>query len=225
MFEHSIKNLYIGEYKEWAPWENTIAYYPLTSSSTNNDESWNWHTLTNYNVSFWALSGVDCATNSWNANLFCNLWLKISDYDFTINTWVYKTWGKNTWVIRSFWNPDSSSIYLAWTSWRSPYLAFWNTVIFSWASMSNNTWYNICCTYNSSTLTGKIYINGQLSASSTLSSALSVWDNNVWLLNGSWVGRDDSLYGWLSRTIIEKTERSDTDTAMHYNVTKSNYWL
>ena len=60
MFEHELKNAYIGEAPR-SPWSSTIAYYPLNSSTTVNDMSGNGYTLTNDWASFWTYGWVDCA--------------------------------------------------------------------------------------------------------------------------------------------------------------------
>ena len=79
--ETELKNAYIGEYPErWQPWANTVAYYPLTSTTTVNDLSGNGYTLSTHDTlpTFWIYQWVDCA--SFNSNS-----LKTS----SVNPWAY----------------------------------------------------------------------------------------------------------------------------------------
>ena len=63
------KKIYIWvEYTSpFTPWANTVAYYPLTSSTTVNNQVSGGTNLTNSNVVFWVANGVDCATISGNS--------------------------------------------------------------------------------------------------------------------------------------------------------------
>ena len=100
-------NVYIWEDYDWTPWENTIAYYPLTSTDTVNDRSWNWLNGTqNWTITFGSwLWWVDCALFSWNTwsyiqvahnakmatnTITYSMWLASKNYDW--NRWIVYKW-------------------------------------------------------------------------------------------------------------------------------------
>lgn len=99
VYTNELKNAYIWEPDPRQPWPHTLAYYPLTSVTTvNNQIAW-WTNLTNSNGVFWLAHGVDCVTISGNntisghspaAYLYANItWLPTWAWARTFCFWVY----------------------------------------------------------------------------------------------------------------------------------------
>lgn len=196
---------------EWTPNKNTIAYYPLTSTSTVNDLSWNNRTLTNYNnVAFGTYAWVDCAAFSWNKMILYHSDFPARWYgDYTMWCWMYTT-SNNLQYVLSFWNAVATALVMQIKNWHiDPNI--WN--------VSLNSWHHIVYTIASNTL--KMYVDG---------TEVYTWTYNV---NGSkslWIGRqtftDTYNYMWyMSEVIVENKARTATEIANYYNTTKSNYWL
>lgn len=218
-----VKNIYIGEYG-WKPWSNTVAYYPLTSETTVNDMSGNNRNLTNNNISFWTFNWVDCAYNStsWRY-LSKDLWFKISDNNFTINMWIYKTWWEYAGYAFFWWlesNNKSIGIWLN-STWDF-FFAFWYDDLLTSSIYSYNTRYNLICTYNTSTKAQKIYVNGQLSAERTATTWIDLGNTTITLFDSNAL---NTMYGGISNTIIESTDWTLSQVQDYYSQTKSNYWL
>lgn len=211
----------------WRPWANTVAYYPLTSTSTVNDMSGNELTLTNnWNAVFWTYDWVDCAYFNWNASLRQSslttqyiwqtftfmAWMKVVT---ECNVWTYN----NQWTNRGIWLVIQNNNDKIWGSiwqWGSFLDVVYNTTI-------NNTWYLIWLTHNSN-WDLKLYFNGV--QVQTGSWAVNEWASNfaIWAA----VFKESEIYysnGYVSNVIIEDKERTDQEVSEYYNLTKWNYWL
>lgn len=214
----------------WTPWVNTLAYYPLDSTNTVNDLSWNNKTLTNYNVVFNNNSWVDCAYfNGSNASLR-NTSLKTNEMttNFTISLWINQTtiWDRGI-SSNITWNYYG---YILWTdgSWHPKIEIMdsnWNTTNSNYTT-SANTWYHIVCTHDSSNSV-KIYINWALK---------NTWSKSFWTANASkftiwayyfWADANPWWYfNWyISNFIVENKARTSQDISDYFDQTKWNYWL
>lgn len=207
--ELAMKNAYIGEV--WTPWENTVAYYPLTSTTTVNDQSGNNRNLTNYNgVAFGTYAGVDCASFAWNKMILYHSDFPARWYgDYTMSCWMYTT-SNNQQIVLSHWNADTTGL---------------NMIIKNWyidpniAPVTLNTWHHIAYVVESWYL--KMYVDGVL-----------VY-NNPHNVNGSkslWIWRqtytDTMNYLWyISNVIMESVARTAQEIANYYNNTKNLYWI
>ena len=203
-------NIYVWN-NEWLPWENTIAYYPLTSSSTTSDKSWNNRNLTNYNnVAFWTYAGVNCAYFAGNKMILYNSNFPARwTWKRTFSCWMYTT-SNNYQTVIAMWNSESTSLFLV----------IKNGLIDGTSiSVSLNQWHNIVYTVWNNTL--KMYIDGveQYSSSYTVSNTASIWLGRV-------TYAEDKNYLWyLSEVIIESKTWNQSEVLSYYNSTKSNYWL
>jgi hypothetical protein len=217
-------NVYIYTDKEgWVPWENTIAYYPLTDNF--NDESWNWYNLTN---SWWSITTygwVKCAYYSWSTSVY-SINTSVSVWATrTLNCWCYLpnvlsvdvpvifTWRANVaqsqmalWYGRNTGYASLSDYYQVWIN-GSVNLA-WKWVNLIWV----NEWASM-----------KLYVNGTLvnSATRSYSTINSVNIKIAWPA-GAW----SQYFKWyVNNVIVENKARTAQEIADYYNQTKSNYWL
>ena len=216
-----IINMVYKKNKWWKPWANTLAYYPLDSTNTVNDLSWNNKTLSNTWVTFWTYNWVDCANYSWDKYLYRNQSLISWSQNFTINMW-YLRWGAshNHSEILSigsrywsnsfmFWLNDSDSLYIWW----------WDNDRNTWYVTQQWQWVNVVCSHNN--WTAKVYINGVLQLTATVSySITSSWTGIWW-----WFWWDRPIIWNISKFIVESMPRTAQEVADYYNLTKWNYWL
>ena len=218
----------------WRPWANTIAYYPLTITSTVNDMkgSWTAYNLTNNGyVSFWTYDWVDCAFfNRTTSQSWSNWLLRTTDSIIqstcTISLWMKK--GSNSLMLhypRIIWTPTDNqllnirrdSYYSQWQDW---------SIISSFSrddvlADSSEVWRNVIILINNWTIS--YYVNNELkytySGSVTINNWITLWSPQ-WRTQ-TW----DTYYWYLSEVIIENKIRSDQERSSYYNNTKSNYWL
>jgi len=213
----------------WQPWANTIAYYPLDSTNTVNDLSWNNYTLatTHTSPTFWTYQWVDCASFNWSSTELQTASVNPSVYwnQFTISFWLYSTatntdqipinntyywWGYYNWCIRAH---SSSSYYYSFNlNCNSSYKAW-------------DGWSNLVFTYDNGTI--KSYTNWVYNNTWTLSLSLS----NNWLFTiGTWHDENgDSWYCWynwgLSNIIVEDKVWTAQEVSDYFNATKWDYWI
>lgn len=117
----------------WQPWVNTVAYYPLTSTTTTSDESGNWHTLSNHSVQFWTYNWVDCAN--------CNIVYSHSNNNISI----YVNWVSyyNGWV--SYNIKTGYTAIWCWVNYENPVIWNFSNVIFEniwWTAGEVADYYN-----------------------------------------------------------------------------------
>jgi len=213
----------------WKPNANTIAYYPLTSSSTVNDMSGNNKTLTNNGwVTFWNYSWVDCAYLNWSSYLK-NTYTDFNVTQATINIWIKRTrsateyfaWlrdnSPDTQV--SIYGDSSNKIWIIYyqSSWKYNWYTTWIT----------SAWMNLVLTVNWSW--NKMYYNWNLLTLSYSNWSSSTWlssctSNNITIGSHQW-GNSWKLNWYISNVIIEDKVWTADEVLNYYNQTKSNYWL
>ena len=152
-------NVYIYSDESYNPWSNTLAYYPLTSTTTVNDMSWNNHHLTNaWKVNFWGYWGVDCAYFSSWQNSWLSWLYRLNDqiaYDgMTISAW-FKRITPMLHNPRILWVPnDYVWLALNYDTAQTTYNWYWNLSSATDASrqiaLSTNDWCNIIIRYSTS---------------------------------------------------------------------------
>lgn len=220
--ETELKNAYIGEYG-WQPWANTVAYRPLNSTTTVNDQSWNNRNLTNYNnVAFGTYAGVNCAYFNGSSQYLnqdsVNMWL--FNWNMTVNFYM-KSNGVNNQVVLCnwFWKPYTW-FYILYNNWLQVHSGSWTPPI----NTLQSWWNMVTCTNDSSTL--KVYINWVLTETRGLAVSTStstklylwaIWNDVDWLRA--------YFNGYISEVILEKTIRTSDYIINYYNLTKANYWL
>ena len=209
----------------WKPNANTIAYYPLTSSTTTSDLSWNNRNLTNSWVTFGTYKWVDCAYSNKTSYLTKSSFAT-NLQNLTISAWVYYVWNNSSWdwnynqfvwrwwgSTENFW-AYTENFYTPWRLVCSPWW-FWRFQL-----TNNSQWYNVVVTYNYSTTTATMYVNGVAGTSNTSTNPPS-WTN-------IWIGGKESNHWWnwwLSEFIVENKVWTLDEISNYYNQTKSKYWL
>ena len=105
---YKVNKIYVGTQQVrpvWKPWSNTIAYYPLTSTTTVNDMSGNNRNLTNHSVSFNTYDWVNCAYFNGSSQYLnqdsVNMWLFSGS--LTVSSWIKGTWAITTSIW--YWKP------------------------------------------------------------------------------------------------------------------------
>jgi hypothetical protein len=234
MFEHSLKNAYIGEV--WTPWANTIAYFPFTSVTTVNDMkgSGTAYNLTNNWCSFWTHWGVDSLLLSWTGNtdhiLTGDMW-DISAYSHTINIWAYATGITNSnWWILFRWEWNDNYKWGAEIISRPSYIryAYWWDDLDSTNSYSTGGWHNIVAIFDKSSSKQYLYIDGQAIGNRTTTYTHSLRNNNFYVWAGYNYYNPSAVARWnwyLSELIVENRIWNADEIQAYYNSTKSNYWL
>ena len=221
---YKVKRILVGTNQvrpyRYNPWSNTVAYYPLTSSTTVNDLSWNSRTLTNsWSVTFWTYKWVDCAYFSWSNYLY-NSSVYSNQNAITVSWWMYFIansqysdnvfrWGNNLWP----WVDRTNNNNFRCSPWLSAYIAI----------SSDTTWRHYAFTYSWwSTWTLKFYVNWVLIW--TYSSATP--PSSSWIaISRSYNNNEGYFKWWQSNIIVENKVRTDTEVLNYYNKSKSNYWL
>lgn len=210
------------------PWANTIAYYPLTSSTTVNDMSGNSKNLTNYWATFWTYQWVDCAAIydrtkyiSWDISTSVT-----GANPRTYNFWVYNSRATAYWEEKYFFNGveyNTNQMVLF-------FIDSWNDTVSQWGSWASfwtalrQQWINLCLVYDGSKFT--LYRNWTQEWNSwtytinTQGTTLRLWWPRV-----SWDSWWDKFEWYMSRFIFEDKARTAQEVADYYNLTKSNYWL
>ena len=230
--ETPMQNDYIGEYW-WKPWANTLAYYPLTSTTTVNDMSGNNKTLTNQGGVFWTYNGVDC--------VYCwNSWIVRND---TVTTaYIWQTSTMSAWVSRATWNSSECWIGTGYNNWpyynkyvslsmllQATRVRFWCWWWNAWHDLdysvitTENHWYHLVQTFASDG-TRKCYFNWTL---------VGTWNqiieqNISWfsIVGSKWGASEQYYWNWYaSEIIIENKTWTDAEILDYYNQTKANYWL
>lgn len=233
LYEHSLKAAYIGK-PEWTPWANTVAYRPLNSTTTVNDQSGNGYNLTQTWGSFGTYNGVDCFYNGWSTTGYFTLtsWANIptGNTNRTILLWAYPT-GYSSSYARYFLDYGGSSagtaVYLSLSTAQKPNASIYSTSVTGSTNMSTSGWSLL--TFTSTGNTFNLYVNGT-----------SVWTSSSWTINttalsssyplrlmrqNTSTSNNYQVRGYISEVIIENKTRTADEIADYYNQTKSNYWI
>jgi hypothetical protein len=227
-----LKNAYIGEYKGFVPWVNTLAYYPLETDTK--DYSWNNRNLTNSWITFdggvWVFNGnaIWYYTNN-------SLWNNLNNFTYSvyvnpssITSW---TFGGNVNINRVIsiiqygtiptYDKTLSLCNSSQAQWYN-YYNWLKEVYTTWISI--NTWCYLTYTWDGNTI--KIYKNWVLWQS------LACWWSYTWytqatlcVWNNTNTQQIQKYYGKISNVIIENKARTAQEVQDYYNQTKSNYWL
>lgn len=240
IWSNEVKKVYLWSTQvrpySWEPWANTIAYYPLTASSTTNDMKGfgTAYNLTSWWTapSFWTYGWVSCANFSASWVLYTNSWSGSMSADYTMCWWYYETWNPpyDNWVIfgtrinnvegfmaiRAKWRPNSQ-YWITWVS-SNPN----QNIRYTSSYTASAWWQHVCITCGGSTL--KLYINWEYKSSLTRYTTDTC---NYILLSRYRVADslDRSMRWYLSEVIFESKERTATEIQKYYNRKKANYWL
>lgn len=224
MPEHELKNAYIGEYR--VPWANTVAYYPLNSTTTVNDMkgSGTVYNLTNSWATFWIYDWADCANLNWSSYMLSNVW-DISQYSHTINFWVYVKWDG---FINMYWewNPNYKGGAELIQYYQSKFrYSYWYDDLDSINTYPTNWWHNICVQFDKSNSSQIIYVDGVLQWSRTTTYTHTLYNTNNFTFWKNTVYSEEYLNWHISEYILENKLWSSNEISTYYNLTKSNYGL
>lgn len=210
---------------EWLPWENTIAYFPLNSNSTdvvhNISLTSNW--TTNYTTVGWVKSAEFTKSNWLYNNNFS--YVPQWDLDKTLSYRMYIKGGntRRQGIAQIWWNSNWAVFWTGCYTWTSNIIMtrYWSTS--STYTPTLNTRTNIVVTYSNSTW--KMYVNWVLQVTWSNTTAPTSW---YWLYLGQNILSSNTwdLYYWnLSNVIFEQREWTSDQITWYYNQTKSLYWI
>lgn len=209
--------IYIRQDAHRTPWANTIAYYPLTASSTVNDESWNSNTLTNNSgVTFWTYQWVDCAYFDGSSYL-TQTSLSYSWGSITMSAWGYSVarnveWS-DEWFVR-FW--PNFWCYVWWSS-RALVCSPWGIGTQTWVSES--WWKLVTVTFDGTDM--NLYINWTLDASNQPTIPTGSW-LAIWNTSTSW----SFVWQWgIGDVILESVAWSAQEVSDYYDASKTYYGI
>ena len=214
---NKVKKIYIWNRQVrpsgWKPWANTIAYYPLTSSTTVNDMSGNNRNLTAYWTPVYTNTYADMSNSCYYAPNF-------SFTNITIQFWMKRnsTW----WYVMDFRASDSKLYFRC--EWANGVSAYTDYPSFSWQKqLFSDTWWHLV-TYTKSASQQIFYVDWIAKYTfSSNSNTLTATDFILWTSLWSTTKNNPNVY--MSELIIEKIEWSVDKILDYYNKTKWNYWL
>jgi hypothetical protein len=202
----------------WQPWVNTIAYYPLTSTTTNTDQSWNWNNLTNNWVTFGTYWGVNCAnTSSWSLTWTITD-IPTWDSPRTIQLWAYCNQTANNYrVVYSYWATSMYRFlesYWATNGWWIIVVSHYYGDVYT--SYNWRTGYRILFTYVYDGSTATVYVNWTDVWHTDV--VLDTADSNFTISNnGAW------FLWYMSKFIIEDKAWTQPEIEWYFNQTKWDY--
>lgn len=232
LIEKDLKKRYVWVDYQWTPWDNTVAYRPLNSTTTVNDQSGNGYTLTQTWGSFTTLDWVDCFYNGWSTTGYFTLesapLIPIGNSDRTISLWLNPTTYSTSYdnAPLSYWNRSISwdAVYMRIDT-SGNYLAGVQTENINWSSMIANSW--TLLTFTSSWNTFSFYINWVLQGSNsdaTISTAAISSSYPFYLMKLASTSSHQVRW-YLSEVIIEDKNWTATEILNYFNDNKAKYWL
>ena len=218
----------------WQPWANTIAYYPLTSTTTNDDRSGNGYDMTLHNNPiFWTAYWVDCMKCYWSDWNWGWNWLYTTSLStsslwnsFSIWYWGLLETSSFIWVFSARSHPRNwitAAIELA--SVTTEILNNWtiNRIRYAW-TITKNVWHYVLTTYDN--WAWNLYYDWQLVATwnYNIGSApyISIW---VYLSDWTPTWYIYACNGYISNVILEDKVRTAQEVADYCDQTKANYGL
>ena len=220
-----LKNDYIGEYKWWEPWSNTLVYYPLNWNA--NDLSWNWKNGTASNITWNSWWDRGCAYFNWNSYISVpSLWtnanitisFRMNSTENIVNWWDFimiwgYVWSSNN-AITLMTYSKKLNIQTRTTNHNLDMVSTVNICDWIWhyitviATWSTAIWY--IDWVSNVTNTNSYYTLPPLTN-------IRIWMHTWWSAN---------KYTWyIDNMIIENRQRTAQEIQDYYNNTKSNYWL
>lgn len=218
LYEHELKNAYIGEYG-WEPWSNTIAYYPLTANA--NDYSGNLRNWTATGVTYTTQDWVECAYSNWSSSTRISLpWFwTLTNFTFSI---MFKTSVGQWWIVYIFPVSDVQNLWMYIGSDNSS-VNRWNwtdSAVASFTKVSDWIWHNIIVTNGTNWV--KVYVDWALSWSNSSARTVVSENGRTTLFSrhdGQW-----PQWWYLSNVIFEDWLWDATKCDEYWNTIKSKYW-
>lgn len=225
MFEHPLKNAYIGEY---IPESWLLGYRPLQSDLK--DYSWNWKDGSWYSGtgSFWTVGGKVWAVVTKNSSNYTTQHIITTlNYAWPTVTLCGRVYYNS--MNSDFWNAimtntTSSTSYISlsprpaqsnrWTVWGNGNLLTTNTSASAW------TWYFACWVLTSSWK--KVYLNWSLIGSD--STGFTTWQWNTrrlgcWQMGGSGIATSWGVNGYIRHCAVYNRELTADEILKYYNLT------
>lgn len=211
----------------WKPWANTVAYYPLTSTTTTSDESWNGYDLSDYwtTTTFVTKDGVSCAYMDGSTNLLYNSTLTDTFIwqTFTVSYWITDT---NQWAVTAVVDNPYNWWGLYYEPWiaggrlRWEFLNNWTPVRLMPNVTATSWWHHILMTHASDG-SAAIFYDWEQKATGNCSLWFGGWQFTIW-----WVVSIPAYFvGYFSNVILENKARTAKEVSDYYNLTKWNYWI
>lgn len=230
VWQTDLKKRYVWVDEPWQPWTNTVAYRPLTNTTTVNDQSWNGYNLTQTGGSFVTLDWVDCFYNGWADTGYFTLssapLIPSGSADRTILFWVnpieYSTSYPRT--IFSYWASSSNAKVSFGISISGNYnFTTYSRTATMWP-ISTNTWALLAVVIVNNNWT--LYINGSEvgTVSTFATSAVSTYPLRI-MRNNTTNSSTDQVRGYISEVIIEDKAWATMDIAGYFNDNRAKYWL
>ena len=209
----------------WQPWANTIAYYPLTSTTTTSDESGNGNTLTNRNVSFWTYQWVSCASFNGSSSRL-NSTIAETPQWAAVRTVLWYCYNNHA----TYTEGTDEIIFVSWqtgSTWK----------MFKVAVYNDNNWiqqrwddYEFSQTIREQRWCGAVVYDG--TKFTFYVNWVSQWDwtnTPVTSWTSFYIGWSNKAWwrwsGYISNVIFENKAWTAQEITDYYNSTKSNYWL
>ena len=209
-----IINMVYKKKKWWKPWANTIAYYPLNSTSTYLDKSWNNRNLTVYSSPTYTATYADL-TN------WCFAIPNMTYSTCTVSFWCKRNWTQTSRALVDMVSNDTFIRYWYGTNW---YTNFQKSKP-SWSGeqyLTNDTNRHLYTVTNNSS-NCLVYLDGTLKFTlASFGTQTSAW-SRIWAVWNWTSPNNPNIY--VSEFIIEDKARAAQEIADYYNSTKSNYWL
>lgn len=230
-----INKIYIGQDQarpfEWKPNSHTVAYRPLNSNTTVNDQSGNSYNLTQTWWSFTTIDGVDCFYNGWSTTGYFTLtsWALIpsgsSDRTMSIRVRTTEaTPAYNRYAVSYWWSSAWTSAWL-YVSTSGKYEAYDHTTTIIWPTVTANTW--VLLTYIVTWWKFYFYVNWQAQGNASTGSTTAI-SSSYPLRMGRRANSTSSSYqlrGYLSECIIEDQAWPATKVLNYFNWKKWSYGI
>lgn len=216
----------------YEPNEHTLAYYPLTTTTTVNDMKGSgtaYNLTNNWDVTFWTYDWVGCAKFWWTQNTSClyyNSSLFTWSAEFTVSVWhkqiIWYSWYHNN--ILSVWTHNGTNGFIEWINNTTLYVWWWTNDRNTWYTMTVWDWRNIVYTHKNGTI--KVYVNWALKYTGTVSFNIQNWRTILWwwISNQSSYVSSDNFQWYLSDAIFENVEWSAQDVQDYYDLTVDRYF-
>lgn len=223
---------YIGENPTWKPNAHTVAYRPLTETTTMYDKSWNNYNLTKIDGSFTTIWGVSCFYNGGGSSGYFNLtsWANIPSWNAarTISMWVRVTalWSYVNYIF-NYWNwNNANQAFSLYATTATKFAASTKSNEVTSSVFTKNVWYLLTFTLGS--WAAKFYVNGEyigsLTGTQNTQAISSSYPLRIFRLMNS-TSTNYQTRGYLSEVIIEDKAWTATEIASYFNNNKEKYWL
>lgn len=206
------------------PWVNTIAYYPLDSTNTVNDLSWNNYNLTNkWNVTFGVNNWVDCAT-FWNSTprWLVNTSANIISWQYTYLTWINMDMSSYAWGWARVFGWTSNFFILIWELPNNHNMCPQRPMT-DWVTLTA-WWHLVCFVWDVTTGNFTSYLDG-VSVSSWIGLSWSMSWIVIWAKENDYTHSDDRFKWNMSAIIWENKQRTSQEISDYYDLTKWDYWI